>query len=181
MPVKKVRDHYMDASALVKLAVDTPDEEHGRAVLRDYYWNNANMLATSHSLTEALAVIKGKRKSGKLTPDQYWETVDRFIMHTIGARLRVRDDEELVPLLSPTVLGEANRLIFAYGIDFLDAFQLIVLRHGSSQHMIYNSQTLLINADRELTKAARAEGLAAWCCLDEPSPPLVKEPWGDDT
>ena len=172
-----IRCHYVDASALVKLVADDDGEKDGREDLRRYYWSHtANMYATSHSVTEALAVLKGKYKRGDIDRETYSEYVDRFLTRTIGGNLRVEDDEEIVPILSTVVRDESRRLIERYDIDFLDAFQLVVIMRGKFRHMVGASQTLLISADRGLAKAALAEGLASWCCLDASEPPRVEAP-----
>jgi predicted nucleic acid-binding protein len=172
-----VRCHYMDASALVKLIADDDSEKDGREALRDYYWKNtANMYATSHSVTEALSIFKGKYKRGIIQRHEYTRYVDKFLLRTIGANLRVQDDQERLPILSPTVRDEAKKLIENYDIDFFDAFQLVVIKRGQFQHMVGGSQTLLITADRDLARAARAEKLSAWCCLDEASPANIDPP-----
>jgi predicted nucleic acid-binding protein len=175
-----IRCHYVDASALVKLIADDDAEKDGRAELREYYWKNtANMYATSHSVTEALSIIKGKYKRDKIDRDTYTEWVNKFLIQTIGANLRIEDDEEEAPILSQTVRSEAKLMIEKHDIDFLDAFQLIVIMRGRFRHMTDGSQTMLVTADRGLARAAKSEGLRSWCCLDEPMPHLteVKEKW----
>jgi predicted nucleic acid-binding protein len=177
-----IRSHYLDASALVKLVADDEAERPGRQPLRDYYWANAaNVYSTSHSVTEALSAFKHKYVRKKINREQYKKYIHDFLKLTIGANLRVEDAEEEIPLLSPIVEQEAERMIDAYPIDFLDCFQLVVIKRGQFRHMVGGSKTLLITADRELAKAARRQGLSVWNCVDEPAPPLVESPawWAD--
>lgn len=162
-----VRAHYFDASALVKLVADDPEEALGRDILREYYWQHpANLYATSFSITEALSAFKGKFHRGKITESQYIRYVREFIRQTIGANLRI--DE--VPILSPVVVSEAERLIKAHKIDFLDCFQIVTIMHGQFKVLGPNSQSILITADHGLAKAARAEGARVWECTSEPAP-----------
>jgi len=49
--VYSAKMHHLDASALVKLVADDPDEEPGRAVLRQYYRDHPNRRATSYCVT----------------------------------------------------------------------------------------------------------------------------------
>jgi predicted nucleic acid-binding protein len=177
-----IRSHYLDASALVKLVADDEAERPGRQALRDYYWANAaNVYSTSHSVTEALSAFKLKYRRKEISREQYKEYIEKFLKLTIGANLRVQDDEDVVHILSPTVSHEAERMIDEYDFDFLDCFQLVVLKLGQFRYMVGGSKTLLITADRELAKAARNEGLSVWYCVDEPVPPLVDSPawWVD--
>jgi predicted nucleic acid-binding protein len=121
-----VKAHYLDASALVKLVADDPDEEPGRDVLRKYYHEHSNRYATSYCVTEAFSAFKGKFVRGQIAENQYIKYVRDFIRTVIGANLQI--DE--VPLLSPVVLGEAERLIKTYKIDFLDCFQIVTILQG---------------------------------------------------
>lgn len=121
-----VKVHYLDASALVKLVADDPDEEPGRDALRRYYHSHACRYATSYCATEAFSAFKLKFLRKQITEDQYIQSVRDFIQRVIGGNLQI--DE--VPILSPVVFTEAERLIKAYKIDFIDCFQLLPDRHN---------------------------------------------------
>src|ERR1700729_3658078 len=119
--------HYLDASELVKLVADDPDEEPGRDVLRKYYWQNpANMYATSYCFAEALSAFKTKFLRRKITEAQYIGYCRNFIRQTIGGNLR----KDEVSILSASVIDEAERLIKTYKIDFLDCFQIVTIMRG---------------------------------------------------
>src|SRR5271156_1661070 len=106
--------NYLDASALVKLVADDPSEEPGREVLRKYYWGHAaRMYATSYCITEAFSAFKRKFLQGRITEDQYISYVRTFIRQFLGGNLR----KDEVPILSPVVMSEAERLIKKYKID----------------------------------------------------------------
>ena len=149
-----VKVHYLDASALVKLVADDPDEEPGRDVLRQYYREHSNRYATSYCVTEAFSAFKSKFRRGRITEDQYIKYVKEFIHGVIGANLQI--DE--VPILKPLVFTEAERLIQKYKIDFIDCFQIVTMLHGQFRFFCLDSKSILITADREVAKAARAEG-----------------------
>jgi predicted nucleic acid-binding protein len=161
-----VKAHYLDASALVKLVADDADEEPGRDVLRKYYHEHSNRYATSYSVTEAFAALKGKFRRTRITESQYIKYVQDLIRTVIGVNLQV--DE--VSILSPVVHSEAERLIKTYKIDFLDSFQIVTILHGRFRHSGPESKSILITADRSLAKAARAEGARVWECTSEPAP-----------
>jgi hypothetical protein len=60
-------------------------------------------------------------------------------------------------------------MIDKYQLDLSDAFQILSVK-AFAPHMIGGSRTILVTADKELAKAARAEGLRVWSVLEEPAP-----------
>jgi predicted nucleic acid-binding protein len=169
---KWCKSHYLDASALVKLVADDSDEEPGRKALRDYHKANiASVYATSYSVAETLSVFKRKSLHKKISQEQYLKYVQDFLRTVIG-RKNLRIDE--VPILS--VYSKAERLIKTYKIDFLDCLQIVTIMEGYFRHMVSDSQSILITADRDLAKAARAEGAKVWECTSEEAPRDVPPP-----
>lgn len=166
MTAHSAKVHYLDASALVKLVADDPDEEPGRDVLRQYYRENSSMYATSYCVTEAFSAFKWKFRRGRITEDQYIKYVKEFIHGVIGTSLRI--DE--VPILKPPVSTEAERLIQKYKIDFIDCFQIVTILHGQFRFLCNDSKSILITADHALAEAARAEGARVWEVTSEPAP-----------
>ncbi len=158
--------HYLDASALVKLVADDPDEEPGRAALLEYYRYHPSKYATSYSVTETFSAFKMKFVRGRISESQYVKYVQDFIQTVIGANLQI--DE--VSILSPAVASEAVRLIQTHKIDFLDCFQIVTILQGRFRALSSESKSILITADRGLAKAARAEGARVWECTSEPAP-----------
>jgi hypothetical protein len=61
-------------------------------------------------------------------------------------------------------------MIKQHGIDFLDCLQIVTILHGQFRHLGPNSKSLLITADEELAKAARAEGVNVWDCINDSAP-----------
>lgn len=162
-----VKVHYLDASALVKLVADDPDDFPGRDALRNYYWmHTASMYATSYCIAETLSVFKRKQLRGTITKEEYVHYCKTFITRTIGANLRI--DE--VNILSPTMLQEGQRLFEKHGIDYIDALQIVTVLHGQFKVLAADSKTVLITADRALAIAARAEGARVWECTSEDPP-----------
>ena len=158
--------HYLDASALVKLVDDSAGESRGRDALRKYYNEHAGMYATSYCLAEAFGVFKRKFLQHQITNDQYLKYVQDLVGRTVGWKLQI--DE--VDILLPIVWTEAARLISKYQVDFLDCFQIVTALHGRARVLVGESKSILITADRELAKAARAEGARVWECMSEPAP-----------
>lgn len=162
------RTHYFDASALVKLVADDPDEERGRDVVRGYYSGHRDSVyATSYCVTETLSAFKRKFLQHRITEEQYIRYVREFLRLVLGGNLRI-DDE--VSVLSPIVSTEAGRLIKKYKIDFLDCLQVVTVLHGKFSVLGPNSKSILITADEGLANAARAEGVNVWNCQNETAP-----------
>jgi predicted nucleic acid-binding protein len=160
-------NHYLDASALVKLVADDPDDAPGRDVLLQYYHQHTNMLTTSHCLSEALSIFKVKFHYRKrITQTDYLRYIDIFIRVYVGGKLRI--DE--MPILSPKLLTEAVRLIKQYNLDFIDCVQIVTILRGKYSVLGRDSQSILITADRDLAKAARSEGARVWECTSESWP-----------
>ena len=166
MEYYSVKPHYFDASALVKLVADDADEEPGREVLRSYHRERCHPgYTTSFCIAEAFGAFKLKFLRKKISERDYVACVKKFIV-TIGNTFEV--DE--VPTLWPVVSSEAERLITKYKIDFIDCFQIVTIMRGRFKIFIAGSQSVLITADRELARVARAEGARVWECTTE-SPP----------
>ena len=162
-----VKAHYLDASALVKLVADDPDDEPGRDAIRKYYQQHTSMLTTSYCLSEALSIFKVKflyRK--RITQADYLRYVQTFIRTVVGVKLQI--DE--MSILSPKLLTEAVRLIKQYSLDFIDCVQIVTILHGQYSVLVRDSKSILITADRELAKAGRSEGARVWECTSEPWP-----------
>jgi predicted nucleic acid-binding protein len=166
--------HYLDASALVKLVADDLDEEPGRDAVRKYYWGHIHSVyATPYCVTETFSAFKRKFVQRRITEDQYIKYILDFRRLILGVNLRIDDK---VPILSPVVSTEAERLIRKHKIDFLDCFQIVTILQGQFRVLGPNSQSILITADRDLAKAARAEGARVWECTTEPAPNQVTAP-----
>jgi predicted nucleic acid-binding protein len=162
-----IRVLYLDASALVKLVADDEDELRGRDAVCAYYWSHsAHVYSTSYSITEALSAFKSKYVRRCIVRDKYKHYIREFLKLTIGSNLRI--DE--VPILSPFVRDEFDRLIDLYDIDFLDCLQLATIMHGKYRAFDGGSKSLLITADKKLAEAARKENVDSWYCVDEPAP-----------
>jgi predicted nucleic acid-binding protein len=166
MEYYSIKVHYFDASALVKLVADDADEEPGRNVLRKYHNDHAHPgYATSFCIAEAFGAFKLKFLRKKISEKEYVSYLRNFIRVTGNT---FQTDE--VPILEPIVISEAERLIAKYKIDFVDCFQIVTIMRGKFRIFNGPSQSILITADRELSRVARAEGARVWECTSEPAP-----------
>jgi len=161
-----IKAHYFDASALVKLIADDPDEIPGRKALVEYCAaHRGHRYTTSYCFTEALSALKLKFLHKRIAEPVYIKYVHSLI-RTVKNQIRI--DE--VPILWPLVFTETKRLMKKHKIDFIDCFQIVILRHGTFRHMVSNSKSILITADQRLAKAARAEDVNVWYCISEQPP-----------
>ncbi|HEV2495661.1 MAG TPA: hypothetical protein VG204_21595 [Terriglobia bacterium] len=160
--------HYLDASALVKLVDDGAGESKGRDALRKYYNEHTSMYSTSYCLAEAFGVFKRKFLGHEITEDQYVKYIQDLIGRTVGWKLQIDEVDILLPIVS----SEAKRLISKWKrkVDFLDCLQVVTLLHGRKRVLVGESKSILITADKDLVKIARAEGARVWECESEPAP-----------
>jgi predicted nucleic acid-binding protein len=161
-----IKVHYFDASALVKLVADDSDEEQGRDTLRDYHRQHAHPgYTTSFCVAEAFGVLKRKFLQKKISEVQYLKFV-KDLIRVVGNTFQLDELEILLPLVS----SEFERLVTNYKIDFVDCLQIATIKHGKYRIFDGPSKSILITADRELAKAARAEGARVWECTSESAP-----------
>ena len=161
-----IKVHYFDASALVKLVADDPDEAPGRDVLRAYYRQHAHPGYTvSFCVAEALGALKFKYLREKISQAQYLKYV-KDLIREVGNTFEI--DE--LDILLPAVSSEFERLVTKHKLDFVDCFQVATLKHGKYRIFDGPSKSILITADRELARAARAEGARVWECSSETAP-----------
>ncbi len=162
-----IKAHYFDASALVKLVADDPDDEPGRDVLRKYHQGHTSRYTTSFCITEALGALKRKFQRSRISEVQYLTSVKNLIRTTENT---FHIDDE-VSILQPAVSSEFEQLVTKYKIDFVDCLQILTILRGKFCVFGGPSQTILITADRELARVARAEKVRVWECSSEPAPP----------
>ncbi len=151
-----------DASALVKLYVDEPGSE----ALRQYWNTQATRYTTPFCLYETLSILKGRKRQGVLTKEQYLKAATHAVTWFRSSHRQMRDIE----FTEHEFFREARELVDQTNLDLSDAFQLLSLQIGYFRHLAGGSRTLLVTADEALAKAARDRGLPVWDCLREPLP-----------
>ena len=156
--------HYLDASAMVKIIANDPDEDLGRKALCDYYFANSMYRASSFCVAEALSAFKLKWLRERCSQDEYFRNVREFFRLVLSP-LRVEECS-----LAVQVQQEAERLMQAYQLDFVDSIQIVTLLKGTYSGLVGSSQSLFITADRALAVAARQEGARVWDCTSEAAP-----------
>jgi predicted nucleic acid-binding protein len=156
-----LRPHYLDASALVKLVVDEEYSSRVRAHVETQSWR----VCTSYCFVEALGALKLKKERGELSERAYTAASRRLIGTVRSSRIKILGD---IPS-SSVAFAEAERMVKAYNIDFLDAFQIISIK-DSWHYLAAPSKPILITADNKLSKAATKEGIKSWYCRETRRP-----------
>jgi predicted nucleic acid-binding protein len=154
-----------DASALIKRYID----EKGSDIVRRYWDTEPTKFTTSLCFYETLTLLKVNYF--------YRKTINRKEYHKATLDLSSWFGGFVLPqypephFLSPQVFFDAQKMVDSYNLDLSDAFQIMSVKIGFFAHMIGNSQTILVTADKKLTKAAKAEGLRVWNILKKRVPP----------
>ena len=150
---------YLDASAAVKLVA----RELASDVVREYFEAGGPFYITYPCVVEVLSVLKAKHfYRGELTQEQYSHATYGFLAHLRG-RLNIRGPA----LENGAVFWDAEELARRHNLDIIDALQLFTVKFSGG---VGPSSPLLITADKNLAKAARAEQLNTWDCVHEKPP-----------
>lgn len=147
--------YYLDASALVRLAVHEP----GTTTLRDYFHKHHGACATIVSFIESLGVLKRKWQGDWSNPD-YHKAVEELQIPVYGEQIEL--DE--ISLANPNIFKEVSMLAGTHGLDFADALQLYAITKGKYSPFVGGSNTRFISADKALVKASRNLSIATWNC-----------------
>lgn len=159
-----VRANCLDASALVKVFSD----EESSDIIREFFNNNApTRYTTPFCFYEALSVLKVKWL--------YRKVIDESVYRDSAFRLTAWYSRSLtstkdIDFHDPLVFHRVRSLAEKYSIDLSDAFQIVSVKFGYFSHLIEESTTLLVTADKRLSAVARAEGIKVWYFPAEPLP-----------
>jgi predicted nucleic acid-binding protein len=157
------RAEFFDASALVLLHVDEP----GAVAVREYFNRRPTVYTTEFCFHEALSILKTKwRRVKTLSRDEYLAAAHELTIWFMGVHRTLPE----ITLHDRDYYPRVRDLAIRTGLDYSDALQLASLKHGNYASLARESQTVLTTADRELARAARAEGLRVWLVLDEETP-----------
>jgi predicted nucleic acid-binding protein len=161
------RMHYLDASVLVKLLV----KEHGTEVIEHYMAaeNTSSFQVTSLCFAEALGVLKAKYlaedRPDHIDQETYLTGADALRAYIASGRIELVD----VDIADSAIFAEVEAIARTYQLDIVDAYQIVTVRKDYFSRFP-EAQPMLVTADRQLAKAARAEGLQVWNCTREPPP-----------
>jgi predicted nucleic acid-binding protein len=167
-PMKLIRIHYLDASAIVKLFIT----EEGSDRLQTYFGEESNFHATSLCFAEALGALKVKRFYRKeISDEQYFCACEELLAYGADNTIEIED----VEIKDPMVFVEVENLVRKYQktIDVSDAFQIVSVKRNYFSRFECDSKPILITGDKALAIAARQEGIRVWDCVNEPEPTEV--------
>lgn len=158
-----VRANCFDASALVKLYIN----EKGSDIIQNYFNSEPTKYTTPLCYYEAINLLKVKHFYQKeISMDNYHNTT--FSLTAWFSHI-VKDIKDL-DFLSPIVFKNVQDISKKYSLDLSDAFQILSVKEGFFSGLAMGSKTILVSADKKLSKAARDEGLRVWYFLNEPKP-----------
>jgi len=148
---------YLDASAVVKLIMAEPGHEK----LKQYFEDHSNFYMTNICLVEALSVFKREWCRKKTKQDIYLFNCNYLFSYI---RDQIINVDEL-SLNEHDTYFKTEELAKKYNLDISDALQIFTVKHRFKE-MVNESKTIFITADKQLAKAAKAEGLRVWNCIN---------------
>ena len=151
------RNHFFDASAIVKMVVTEPGSRKVMGLL-----DECGIAYTSWLLlAEALGCLKRKFLEGSLTGEAYGQAVCALLAYVNGGDLEPIDVhvEHGKAVLSTHQL-EMSAFHQAFPkLDVADVLQLTIIKDSFLAHYMGDQRTHLITADDTLGKVAVAEGI----------------------
>ncbi len=158
-----VRANCFDASALVKLYIN----EQGSDIIKNYFNSESTKYTTPLCFYEALNVLKVKHFYRKeISADEYHDATFSLTAWFSHIAKDIKD----LNFLSPIVFKNVQKVAKRHSLDLSDAFQILSVKEGFFSGLGDESKTVLVSADKKLSKAAKEEGLRVWYFLDEPKP-----------
>lgn len=159
------RADFFDASALVKVYTDEPMSD----VIRAYFDSRSTKYTSPFCFYEALNILKSKwLHRSQMSRDEYLHAAFHLTAWYGAATARIKDKD--IDFADPIMFSNAKDIVVRTGLDLSDAFQILSVKQGFFSHLIRDSQTVLVTADKFLAAAARSEGLRVWSALEEPPP-----------
>jgi predicted nucleic acid-binding protein len=149
--------HYLDASVAVKVFCKEP----GSAVITEYIVRNTSIICyiTEFALYEILVVLKANWIRHDLSDDGYILAIAKLEGFLDEGLIQV--DTDFKPH-DRRLIYELGQLVKKHKIDYSDVLQIYAVLHGKRKHYAHECKTVLVTADSDLAKAARAEGLRVW-------------------
>lgn len=158
-----VRADFFDASALVKVYSKEPRSD----IVSAYFNSRATKYTSPFCFYEALNILKSNWLfRSQMSRDEYLNAAFGLTMWYAAATKRIND----LDFTNPMTFQAAQLLVKRTGIDLSDAFQILSVKEGYFSHLINDSKTVLVTADKSLAVAARTEGLCVWSVMEELPP-----------
>ncbi len=158
-----IKTHLLDTSALIKLVI----VENGSIAIRNYFDSESVFWTTSICFAEALGVLKTMHfYREEISNNEYLISTENLVAYLRNKSISIEDSD----FTNYTIYNEVEKISKQYELDIADAFQLATLKIGFPSNLEGESKTILITADKDLSKAARNENIKAWYIIDEPAP-----------
>jgi len=121
---------------------------------------------TEYAFYETLGVLKRKWNKGELSDAKYTEAISVLEAYLDGL---IELDTDFKPH-DRRLIYKLGDLVKKHKIDYSDALQIYTILNGRTKGHVYESKTVLVTEDRDLVKAAEAEGLRVWHFPDGEAP-----------
>lgn len=133
----------------------------GSKEIKQYFYRDNEFNMLSLCFAETLSMLKVKYLYRKEIPKKkYFSTMFLLKIYCDDNKIKIHE----VEISFSSLVSCCQNLINRHKIDFIDAFQLHILKD--------NPNSFLITADDSLKKAARSEKINAWNCLKEKVPAI---------
>ncbi|MES2205901.1 MAG: type II toxin-antitoxin system VapC family toxin [Pseudomonadota bacterium] len=152
-----------DTSALVKIFTD----EDGSDIVQKYFYKSTTKYTTPFCYYEALSVLKVKWLYRKLISHEEYKDAACKLTYWFSDSIQYIHDIDLTNI---ETFNKVIEISTNNNLDISDAFQILSVKEGYFSRLINDSKTILITADKDLSTAARNEGLKAWYFLKEQQP-----------
>lgn len=154
---------FFDASALVKVYSEEPKSD----VVRKYFQSRSTKYTSPFCFYEALNILKSKwLHRTELSRNEYLEATFKLTAWYEASTKRIND----LDFTNPKIFFNAKALVQKTGIDLSDAFQIISVKEGYFSHLVNDSKTVLVTADKLLAETARSVDLRVWSVMEELPP-----------
>lgn len=148
-----MRPYFLDASAITKIVIDEKGSKEVRGLCR----TSCVIRTTWLSLAETYGVVK--RRSRR---ENWQRTVYFKKLFELQNNVQVRIKIDGAPKLNHRDLGEIEKILNQYQLDFSDALHIMMLKTGLYACLAGDSKPVLVAADQRLLRAARSEGIVVW-------------------
>lgn len=159
--------HYLDACVAVKIFTKEAGTEEIQNYLRES--NSFHFYLTEFAFYEILSVLKRKWARKEITQEKYFQAV--FVLQGYIETEEITIDNEF-QMSEAKVIVDLREIVDKHNIDYSDALQVYAVLNGKWKHSVHECETVLVSADEDMVKAAKAMGLRTWHFLKEPPPTL---------
>jgi predicted nucleic acid-binding protein len=154
---------YLDASAAVKLVLSEP----GSDSLNEFFMGHHPFYISTICFAESLGVLKRQMIKSQIDRTEYFRMCFKLVQLVKDEDIQIEDPDPG----NVYIFFQMEEIARRHNLDLSDALQIVSLKHGRFSKLSHECKSVLITADVELAKAAKAEGLRVWNLTEEPQIP----------